>query len=167
MGFTPLEGVMMATRAGSIDPGILLWLLARGLVTASDLEDTLHHGAGLAGVAGTGDMQRLLADAPKDPRARLAIDMFVERAAAGIAAATTHLPQLDALVFTGGIGENAAPIRSAIVRRLAVIGIRPVPVRAVTRDGILSRAGQRPAVLRVEAREDLVIASAALQLVGE
>jgi acetate kinase len=164
MGFTPLEGVMMATRAGSIDPGILLWLIDRELITVSDLEDTLNHGAGLVAVAGTGDMQRLLADAPKDPRARLAIDMFGERAAAGIAAATTHLPHLDALVFTGGIGENAAPVRSAIVRRLTAIGVRPVAGRALTRDRILSRPGQRPAVVRVEAREDLVIAAAALRL---
>src|SRR5207247_1076418 len=164
---TSPEGVMMATRAGSIDPGVLLWLVSRGLVTVSDLEGTLNHGSGLVGVAGTGDMQRLLADAPKDPRARLAIDMFVERAAAGIAAATTHLRHLDALAFTGGIGENAAPVRSAIVRRLTAIGARPVAGRALTRDRILSRPGQRPAVVRVEAREDLVIASAALHAVGE
>ena len=149
MGFTPLEGVMMATRAGSID---------------ADLQDTLNHGAGLVGVAGSGDMRRLLADRAKDPRARLAIDMFVERAAAGIAAATSHLRHLDALVFTGGIGENAAPVRSAIVRRLTAIGVRPVAGRALTRDRILSRPGQRPAVIRVQAREDLVIAAAALRL---
>jgi acetate kinase len=164
MGFTPLEGVMMATRAGSIDPGVLVWLLDRRHVTLPELEATLNHGAGLVGVAGSGDMQRLLADAARDRRARLAIDMFVERAAAGIAAASSHLQRLDAIVFTGGIGEHAGTIRSAIVRRLGVLSVRPVPTRSVTRDRKLSRPGDRPAVLRVEAREDIVIASAALRL---
>jgi acetate kinase len=165
MGFTPLEGVMMATRAGSIDPGVLLWLLDRGNMRLPELENILNHGGGLVAIAGTGDMQRLLAEAAaRDKRAALAIDMFVERAAAGIAAAASHLRRLDGLVFTGGIGEHAGSVRSRIVRRLAVLGIAPVPARRLKRDRILSVRGERPAVLRVEAREDIVIASAALRL---
>src|SRR5439155_1159946 len=94
-----------------------------------------------------------------DKRAQLALEMFVGRAAAGIAAVATTLPRLDALVFTGGIGENSAAIRTAIVHRLAVLGLAPVVARRVREDAIISEAGAGVAVLRVEAREDAVISS--------
>jgi acetate kinase len=151
MGMTPLEGLMMGTRSGSVDPGILLRLLDAG-VSPAELAEGLDHGSGLLGVAGTADMRELLAaEDAGDPRAILAVEMFIRRAAEGIAAAATALPRLDALVFTGGIGERAVSVRQRIVERLAVLGL----------DG-----RDDPRVLSVEAREDIVIAEAAAGLVS-
>jgi acetate kinase len=97
-------------------------------------------------------------------RAQLAIDMFVSRAAAGMAAAATALPRLDALVFTGGIGEHSASVRSAIVGRLAPLGIGAVAAMDVRNDAMISRPGSSVAILRVEAREDAVIARQTAEL---
>jgi acetate kinase len=150
MGLTPLEGLMMATRSGSIDPGALVLALRRGLA-ADELEAVLDHDSGLRAVGGSGDL-RVVEKAARDgdARARLAIAMFVDRAAAEIAAAATRLRRIDALVFTGGIGEHATRVRTTIVDRLAAL-----------------RFGTpAPPVLVVEAREDLVIARAAFRLAG-
>lgn len=142
MGMTPLEGVMMGTRAGSIDPGILLSLLRDGRLDLAALDDALERRSGLLGVSGTSaDIRTVLAAADGgDERAALAVSLFIRRAAAGVAAVATALPRVDALVFTGGIGENATDVTNAIVDRLTSVGL----------------AGIR--VLRVEAREDVVIA---------
>jgi acetate kinase len=160
MGLTPLEGLMMGTRAGSIDPGILLHVLRARRVRLTRLSEVLEHESGLLGISGTSaDMRRLLSDADGgDERAALALRLFVRHAAAGIAAAATTLPALDALVFTGGIGEHAAGIRAAIVGRLSVLGLAPLEAVPAEEDAILSKPGAAPAVLRVEAREDLVAA---------
>lgn len=165
MGMTPLEGPMMATRAGSVDPGALLRLLREDRLTLDELDEALERGSGLLAIGGTADMKVLLErEAAGDERAMLAIAMFVDRVAAGIAAAMTRLDSLDGLVMTGGIGENATPIRARICRRLRIAGVPPVPARFVMRDAIVSRSGQRPAVLRVAAREDVVIARAVERL---
>jgi acetate kinase len=159
MGMTPLEGLVMGTRSGSVDPGILLRLLDAG-ITHDDLAEGLDHGSGLLAVAGTADMRAILAaEAGGDERAALAVELFVRRAAEGIAAAATSLRRLDALVFTGGIGEHAAAVRERIVGRLAVLDLTG-PVADRSGDALLTPPGHRPAVLRVEAREDLVIAAA-------
>jgi acetate kinase len=166
MGLTPLEGPMMATRAGSIDPGALVRLLRDGRVTLDELDETLERGSGLFAVGGSADMRELLErEAAGDDRALLAIAMFVDRAAAAIASAMTRLSTLDGLVFTGGIGENAAAIRARICRRLRATGIPAIPSREVRLDGLLSH-GDGPAVLRIKAREDIVIARAVERLAG-
>lgn len=187
MGFTPLEGLMMGTRAGSIDPGILIHLLRTRRLELEELADTLEHRSGLLGVSGrSADIRELekLADAGNEP-ASLAVEIFVGRAAAGIAAAAVGLRRLDAVIFTGGIGEHAGRVRAAIVDRLAVIGLRPVATDETAEDRVLA-AGETdapfagvglagasssstvpaPVVLRVEAREDLVIARAVSDLIG-
>jgi acetate kinase len=165
MGFTPLEGLMMGTRAGSIDPGILLGLLHDARRTADELAADLDHESGLVGIAGTSDMRALLDAAEQgDEKASLAIAMFVGRAGEGIAAAATSLPQLDAVVFTGGIGEHAGPVRARIVQRLAALGLPAIRVDGRDEDGLLTRAGASPAVLRIAAREDIVVAEAAVEL---
>jgi acetate kinase len=165
MGMTPLEGLMMGTRSGSVDPGMLVRLLHAG-VSPDDLGEGLEHASGLVGVAGTADMRELLErETGGDERAALAIELFVRRAAEGIAAAATALPRLDALVFTGGIGEHAAPVRERIVDRLAVLGVAG-RLREADDDAVLTRDAARPAVLRVAAREDLVIAEATRDLVA-
>jgi acetate kinase len=165
MGLTPLEGLMMGTRAGSIDPGIIFRLVREGLSVAS-IEDGLTNDSGLRGVGGTDDVPALLAaEAAGDGRAALAIGLFVRRAAAGIAAAATTLPVVDAVVFTGGIGEHAVSVRGRICERLRVIGVSP-PSDTQTGEGILTRGGSWPAVLTVHSREDVVIAEATARFLG-
>src|SRR5438552_17327810 len=160
MGLTPMEGLMMGTRSGSIDPGILLYMLRRRRAGWRELEQLLDHESGLVGVSGRRAGMRELEKAAGDGnhRARLAIDMFVARAAAGIAAVATALPRLDALVFTGGIGEHSASVRDAVVRRLAPLGLGALPATDVRNDALISPPGSAVALLRIEAREDAVIA---------
>ena len=166
MGLTPLEGLAMGTRAGSVDPGILLHVLRERGITADELAETLDHGSGLLGISGvSGDVRELTAAAANgSTRARLALDIFVRRAAEGIAAAAVALPRLDSLVFTGGIGEHAADIRAAICARLAVLGVWGVESATVAEDAILTPPGAGITILRVEAREDIVIAEATAAL---
>jgi acetate kinase len=168
MGLTPMEGLMMGTRSGSIDPGILLYMLRTRRAGRRELETALDHESGLVGVFGRAAGMREIEKAAGDgnERAQLAIDMFVSRAAAGIAAAATALPRLDALVFTGGIGEHSGSVRSAIVGRLAPLGIGAVPASEVRNDTVISSRGGAVALLRVEAREDAVIARQAADLLS-
>jgi acetate kinase len=173
MGLTPLEGLMMGTRAGSIDPGILFYLLRTERLTADELAEELDHGSGLVGVSGrTSDVRELLRmKANGDERATLALDLFVRRAAECIASAATALLAIDAIVFTGGIGENAAGLRAQIVARLGSIGVAPIAEESVSEDAVLARLspmptpGSFPAVLRIVAREDLVVAREAARIV--
>lgn len=160
MGYTPLEGLMMTTRSGSIDPGLVLRLLEDGRLTAETMSDALEHGSGLLGVSGvSADLREVQAAADAgDERAALAISMFVARASAAIGAAAVALPRLDAVVFTGGIGEHAGGVRASIVERLAVLGLAPITAAVPDGDRIVTVPRQGPAVLRIEAREDLVMA---------
>ncbi len=156
MGMTPLEGVVMATRAGSVDPGVLLAAQRQHALGARALEDILEHRSGLLALSGrTAEMRELLVLASTDERAALAIGVFERSAAAAIAAAATALPRLDAVVFTGGIGEHAATVRAGIVRRLGSIGVPPVGEDAADGDRVL--VAGRFAVLVVAAREDAII----------
>jgi acetate kinase len=166
MGLTPLEGLMMGTRSGSIDPGVMFYLMRTGRVTADELADRLDHAAGLLGVSGrTSDVRELLKlEAAGDEAATLALALFVRRAAQEIAAAATSLTGVDGIVFTGGIGENAAGIRARIVARIGSIGVAPVTDADLHRDAVLRVEGPGPAILRIEAREDLVVAREAARL---
>ena len=125
MGFSPLEGVPMATRSGSIDPGALLYLLRERLLTEEELADALEHDSGLAGLSGggSGDVRE---------SSPLALDVFVHRVAAAVAAMTTACGGLDVLAFTGGIGEHAEELRERIVDRVRFLGdfrVEVVPSR--------------------------------------
>jgi acetate kinase len=163
MGMTPLEGLVMGTRGGSVDPGILLAAQRDHSLDVRALEDVLEHGSGLLGLSGrTAEMRDLLAMAPTDERVALAIAVFERSTAAAIAAAATALPRLDALVFTGGIGEHAASVRAGIVHRLASVGVSRVDEEPVGGDRVL--VASPIAVLVVVAREDLVIAREVLAL---
>jgi acetate kinase len=148
MGFTPLDGLVMATRSGAVDPGLLLWLERHGGVSADDLDDALEHRSGIAGLSGlSGDMKELLAAVDAgEPRARLAYDVYVHRLRAQIAAMVASAGGIDALVFTGGIGEHSRRVRDDARRGLGLLG--------------------NAAVLVVEAREDLELAAQASQLIG-
>ncbi|HEX2222393.1 MAG TPA: acetate/propionate family kinase [Candidatus Limnocylindria bacterium] len=166
MGYTPLEGLMMGTRAGSVDPGVLLAALRDRGLTPDQLADVLDHGSGFVGLAGTAGGARSVEAAAErgDARASLALAVFARRAAAGIAAAASSLPALDGLVLTGGIGEHSARIPADVTARLGVLGVPAIDQgRADGGDAVL--APGPPAVLRVTAREDLVIAEQVARLV--
>jgi acetate kinase len=125
MGFTPLEGLMMGSRSGSIDPGIVLYLLQQEKLTVEQLDETLNKASGLKGIAGSGDMRQILHDIKEGkPQAKLAFDMFVHRLRYYIGAMLATLGGLDALVFTGGIGENAAEVRAATCESFAFLGLK-------------------------------------------
>jgi acetate kinase len=161
MGFTPLEGLVMATRSGSVDPGLVLWLLERTAMSERELASALEHESGMLGLAGTADMAQVLARARAgDERAQLALDVYVHRLCGGIAAMTAALGRLDALVFTGGVGEHAAEIRTRAVGRLGFLQL--AIDEAANADGIGDRDISNPPVsartLVVHAREDLEIA---------
>ena len=165
MGMTPLEGLVMGTRSGSIDPGAIIALLRDGMTT-DELADGISHRGGLLAVSGrTGDVRTLEAAAAQgDERARLALDLFAARAAAEIAAAATALARVDAVVFTGGIGTNAASVRDAICARLGTLGITHRSEPAGKGDRLLPTDGD-VAVLAVRAREEVIIARDAAELV--
>ena len=161
MGFTPLEGLVMATRAGSVDPGLVLWLLEQGGLTAHDVSDALERDSGLRGLSGTADM-RVVEDraADGDADAKLALEVYVHRLRAGIAAMVAALGRIDALAFTGGIGEHSPLIRAATVNGLAVLGlaIDPARNRSERPDADLSAPSARARTLAIAAREDIEIA---------
>jgi acetate kinase len=161
MGFTPLEGLVMATRSGSVDPGLLLWLLERESMSERELARTLEHESGLRGLAGTADMREVLArSGAGDELAQLALDVYLHRLRAGIAAMAAALDGLDVLAFTGGVGENSPEVRVGATERLSFLGVAldRERNRAVAGDTELTapRAGVRTLVIR--AREDLEIA---------
>ncbi len=162
MGFTPLEGLVMATRSGSVDPGMLLWLLERERMSEADLAAALEHESGLLGLAGTADMSTVLERASGgDPRASLARDVYVHRLRAEIAAMTASLEGLDAIAFTGGVGENAAQVRALALRGLGHLGVE-LDERAnaePSEDGVISASGSAVAALVLRAREDIEMAT--------
>lgn len=127
MGFTPLEGLVMATRAGSVDPGLVLWLLTDAGLTAAEVTDALETASGLAGLAGTADMREILAR--DDDAARLAFDVYIHRLRQEIGAMAASLAGLDVLVFTGGVGENSPAVRNATSAQLAYLA--PFTTRVV------------------------------------
>jgi acetate kinase len=123
MGLTPLDGLVMGTRCGTIDPGMLLYLQQHEKMSVEDVQRLLYHESGLLGVSGiSSDMRVLLASG--EPAAREAVELFTFRAAQQVAMMATTLGGLDCLVFTGGIGEHAKEIRSAIAERLGWLGVR-------------------------------------------
>lgn len=159
MAMTPLEGLPMATRSGSLDPGALLFLLRSGHYTVESLEQALYRECGLRGLSGlSGDMRVLLAS--DAPAARLARDVFALRVAQGIAAMATHIGGIDDLVFSGGIGSHAPQVRAGIAAYLAWLGI--VLDDAANRNNAarLSPAGARVRAWRFVVDEEKEIAAA-------
>lgn len=169
MGFTPLEGLVMATRSGSIDPALPLWLLRHAHLSPDEVEDALEHGSGLVGLAGTADMRVVLERAiAGDPDATLARDVYLRRLRAGIAEMATAMEGLDALVFTGGVGEKSPSIRAETGRALGFLGIGIDDRRNDTPGGdhevTATEAGVRTFV--ISAREDLEIARQTRHVLG-
>ena len=171
MGFTPMEGLVMATRSGSVDPGALLWVLRHGGLSPEEAERTLDRESGLLGLSGvSGDMREVLgAAAHGDRDSQVALDVYVHRLCAGIAAMAAALGGIDGIVFTGGVGEGSATIRERTCERLSFLGIGLDPERndaVASDDADVTAPGATARVLVVHAREDLEIAREVRRLIG-
>ena len=174
MGFTPLEGLVMATRSGSVDPGLVVWLQRHGGLSVDEVSDGLEFRAGLAGLAGlpggSGDMRdvRLAADRG-DPQARLAVDVHAHRLRREIAAMTAALDGLDVLVFTGGIGEHQPEVRAEAAAGLGFLGVAVDSGRnaAAQPDCDISAPGAAVRTLVIAAREDIEIARQSRAVLAE
>jgi acetate kinase len=161
MGFTPLEGLAMATRSGSVDPGLLMWLLENTELDERQMAHALEHESGMLALAGTADMRSIVtAGAGGDTHAELALEVYVHRLRAGIAAMAAAMDGLDAVAWTGGVGEHAHAIRAAASSGLGFLGVRMnlEKNRLASSDQDLSAAGARARTVVVTAREDLEIA---------
>ncbi len=159
MGFTPLEGLVMATRSGSVDPGLVLWLVTEAGMDPAEVATGLEKSSGLAGLSGTtGDMRQILG--ADDEAARLAVDVYVHRLRREVAAMAAALGGLDVLVFTGGVGEHAPAIRAAAAEGLGFLGVAVDADRnsTTTADGDISADGAAVGTVVVTAREDLEVA---------
>ncbi len=161
MGFTPLEGLMMGTRSGSVDPGILTYLMRQGQ-TAKQLDAVLNTESGLLGISGrSGDMREILAVVRAgDERAKLALDIYVHRLQLGIGSMIAALGGLDALVFTAGVGENAAEVRAATCDAFQFLGMKLDPAKNTPSrpDSNIAASDSSIPVLIVHAQEDWQIA---------
>lgn len=170
MGFTPLEGLVMATRSGSVDPGLVLWLAEHVGMPPAELAATLEHRSGLLGLAGTADMREILAGADAgEARARLALDVYLHRLRREIAAMTASLGGLDAIVFTGGVGERSAAIRAMAADGLGYLGIRIDAARNAADDAGDREIGEASATVRalvIASREDVQIAADVRTVLG-
>jgi acetate kinase len=169
MGFTPLEGLVMATRSGTVDPGLILWLITQAGLPADAVNDALEHASGMAALSGgDGDMRSIIqaADASSSS-ALLALDVWDHRLRQAIAAMAAALGGMDVLVFTGGIGEHAAPLRARVASGLAFLGvdIDHAANAAATGDADIT-AGRRAYTVVVTAREDLEIARLVRATIG-
>jgi acetate kinase len=166
MGFTPLDGLVMATRCGSVDPGLLLWIQEHEGLPPHEIAHSLEHSSGLLGLADTADMQEILGRA--DPDARLALEVYLHHLTAGIAAMTASLGGLDCVVFTGSVGAHAAQIRERAASRLGYLGVRVDQGlnSSAEPDADISAADAAARTLVVTSREDLEIAEGVERLLG-
>ena len=166
MGFGPLSGLVMGTRPGELDPGILLWLMQAKGMDEKTIESMLYHDCGLKGVSGiSGDMRDLLAS--DDPHAKQAIDLFVYRICWELGALAAAAGGLDAMVFTAGIGENAAPIRAAVCHQSAWLGIELDPEANKRGAERISSASSSVSVWVIPTDEERMIARHTLGFVEE
>jgi acetate kinase len=169
MGFTPLEGLVMATRSGSIDPGLVLWLLQQPGFEVDGVLHALESESGLRALAGTPDMAEVVGRARGgDPDAGLALAVYVQRVKAAIAAMAASMAGIDALSFTGGIGENAATVRRLVGSGLGFLGVQiDDRLNASAEPDLDVSAGGSIPVLVLRAREDLQIAAEVRSVLSE
>jgi acetate kinase len=169
MGFTPLEGLMMATRSGTVDPGILIYLLRRKGLDVEELDNALNHESGLLGISGiSSDLREVLSELPHNPDAGLAVDVYVHRIVQTIGAMAATLEGIDVLVFTAGVGERAAKIRKRVCEKLKYLGLEldPAANENCKPDADISMPGSTARVLVIATREDLAIMRETRRLVG-
>jgi acetate kinase len=169
MGFTPLEGLVMATRSGSVDPGLVLWLQQHCHLSTDEVADALEHDSGLVGLCGSADMREVTRRAGRgEPSAVLALGVFIHHLRAGIGAMAAALGGLDALVFTGGTGEGSPLVRATTCAGLGFLGVAldDDANSAARSDQLISPPGEHVRVVVVSAREDLAIAGGVRAVLG-
>jgi acetate kinase len=160
MGFTPLDGLMMATRSGSIDPGIIIHVMRHHGLSVDDVEDALNHKSGLLGVSGHSDIREVWKAAAEGSRlADRALYMFAYRVRLGIAAMAASMKGADTIVFAGGIGEHDARIRAIICEGLGFMGVQidPTANANANADTEISHTDSKVRVLVIHTREDVSI----------
>ncbi len=171
MGLTPMEGLVMGTRSGDVDPGMFAYLAGQAGQGVQQLNDTLDTRSGLLGLSGQSNDMRAIqhSAAGRNEAAQLAFDVFVHRLAKAIAALVTSLDRLDALIFTGGIGENSAPVRSHVLARLGFLGLtedaEANAAHGRQTDGRISRPGPVRALV-IPTDEELMIARDTARLIA-
>src|SRR5882724_3054935 len=169
MGFTPLEGLMMATRSGTIDPGILIYLLRHKGLDAEELDNALNYQSGLLGISGiSSDLRQILSELPHSPDAKLAVDVYVHRIVQTIGAMAATLGGIDALVFTAGVGEGSPEFRKRVCEKLKYLGLELDPAANETckPDADISIPASKARILVIATREDLTIMRETRRLVG-
>ena len=169
MGFTPLEGLVMGTRSGTVDPGLVLWLIQHEKISPDDLSAQLEHDSGLQGLAGTGDMRQVLQDADAgEERARLALEVYLHRLRGLAGSMAAALNGLDTLVFTGGVGEHAPDIRRWTAAGLSFLGVSVDAARnaSAAGDTDITEPGAAVRTFVIAAREDLEIARQVREILG-
>ena len=169
MGFTPLDGLMMGTRCGSVDPGILLYLLQHKGLDASQLDKALNHESGLLGVSGcSSDMRQVLSELPRNPDARLAVDLYVHRIRQTVGSMAATLGGIDALVFTAGVGEHAPEIRRQVCENMDFLGLKfdRHANENCQPDADISMSSSAARILVISTREDLTIMRQTLQVLS-
>jgi acetate kinase len=169
MGFTPLDGLVMATRSGSVDPGLVLWLEEHAHTPPAELAATLESPLGLYGLAGTADMREVLSQAAAgDARALLAREVYLHRLRGAIASMAAALDGLDVLAFTGGVGENSTEIRSRTAAGLGFLGVRVDAERneSWTGDREIGSPDAPVRSLVISSREDIEIAGQVRSVLG-
>ena len=170
MGFTPMEGLVMATRSGSVDPGVILWLQRHAGLSEATLTEALDERSGLYGLAGIADMREVLRGAGAgSQQSRLALDVYLHRLRAGIAAMAAAMNGADALVFTGGVGENAPAVRAGAASGLQFLGVEidPTGNERIEGDGDISASEAEVRTLVVHAREDVEVAREVRRVLAE
>jgi acetate kinase len=169
MGFTPLEGLMMATRSGTVDPGILIYLLQHKGLDAEALDNALNYESGLLGISGISpDLRQLLSELPHNSDARLAVDVYVHRIVQTIGAMAATLGGIDALVFTAGVGERSAEIRKRVCEKLKYLGVELDRAANETcePDADIATPASKARTLVIATREDLTIMRETRRLVA-
>jgi acetate kinase len=169
MGFTPLEGLMMATRSGTVDPGILIYLLRHKGLDVNALDQALNYESGLLGVSGvSSDLRQVLSELPHNPDAKLAVDVYVHYIVKTIGAMAATLGGIDALVFTAGVGERAVEIRKRVCEKLNYLGLELDRAANETckPDADIAKPASTARILVIATREDLTIMRETRRLVG-
>jgi len=169
MGFTPLEGLMMGTRSGSVDPGVLIYLLRHKGLRVDALDKVLNYESGLLGISGiSSDLRQILSDLPHNPDARLAVDVYVHRIVKTIGAMAATLGGIDALVFTAGVGEGSPEIRKRVCEKLKHLDLEPDQAanENCKPDADISMPASPARILVIATREDLTIMRETRRLVG-
>ncbi len=169
MGFTPLEGEVMGTRSGSLDPGVLLYVLRRKGLTVEQLDHALNYESGLLGLSGiSSDMRRILKEAPNSPDARLALEVYIHRLVQTIGAMAATLGGVDGLVFTAGVGENSAQVRELACENLCHLGLElDTTANAHCKpDADIASRASHGRILVISTREDLTIVRETRRLIG-